>query len=361
MIDMVKLGQKKLSKLPLIFNKNINFPFCLGPMVGLSHFAMREVVRSYLPEGAVTLWPSEMLSSRRLPDEKLNQNLEVTVNKDESFWHPQVLGNEEKFLVPTISKLEDWGAQGIDINMGCPVKKVLRHNWGVALMGDPDYAARVVEIVKNNTNLPVSVKLRSGLKGADNQSLLSFLNHLKNAGVDWVTIHPRNAAQKRRGSADWTQFNFIKENVDIPLIGNGDVQTSEDALNMYTQFNVDMVMIGRALTARPWMLWQIGHSLGLKPPIGKQGEPPLSGEEEGAEFGKVLKQMINLMMERNIIEFIGVKKIQFYIRTSMPWLFYGHALFSHSSKAKSYIDLLDIVEAFFSRPQKMMKKTNLKI
>src|SRR5690349_17024577 len=98
------------------------FPVCLAPMVGLSHVALRLVVRSYLPAGSRTIWPSEMLNSRRLPKENLDQTPEAMKSPDEDGWVPQILGNEEVFISASVHKLIAYGAVGIDINMGCPVQ-----------------------------------------------------------------------------------------------------------------------------------------------------------------------------------------------------------------------------------------------
>lgn len=234
----------------------VNFPVCLAPMVGLSHVALRQVLRAYLPEGAVTIWPTEMLNSRRLPSEDLRRVPEAARGIEERELVPQLLANEEKFIAPSVAKLTDWGAEGIDINMGCPVKKALSHNYGVALMGDPEYAAQVVATTVGVSTLPVSVKLRGGNREQqlEKDFLLRFVTGLVDAGASWITLHPRTSEQMRRGSANWSQIRDLKERLSIPVIGNGDVQVWQDALRMRQETNCDSVMVGRGLAARPWML-----------------------------------------------------------------------------------------------------------
>ena len=119
-------------------------------------------MRHYLPKGARPIWPTEMLNSRRLPSQKIGETPETKAGPEENLIVPQILGNEEKFISTSVKKLTDWGAYGIDINMGCPVQRALKHNYGVALMGDQDYAKRVVEMTVAASSRPVSVKLRSG-------------------------------------------------------------------------------------------------------------------------------------------------------------------------------------------------------
>ncbi|MCB0379123.1 MAG: tRNA-dihydrouridine synthase family protein, partial [Bdellovibrionales bacterium] len=221
---MASLGFGK-NKLP----KELNFPVTLAPMVGLSHCAFRQVVREYLPEGAVTLWPSEMLNSRRIPHENLHNIPESRRMPDENFWMPQILANEEEKIAQSLVKLYAYGAQGIDINMGCPVQKALKHNYGVALMGDKDYAAQVVRTTVKHSHGPVSVKLRA-VESEKKSQWLEFVKALEEAGANWLVLHPRTSAQKRRGQADWDQVQRLNEEIKIPVIGNGDIQTCDDVL-----------------------------------------------------------------------------------------------------------------------------------
>ena len=196
----------------------MNFPVCLAPMVGLSHVALRLLVRKYTPEGVCTPWPTEMLSSWRLPKEDL-ATTDETLKADEFPLVPQILGNEEEPIAQSVRKLMDWGAAAIDINMGCPVSKALRHNYGVALMGDAQYAAEVVRVTVKNSRVPVSVKLRAGLQ-KDEEFLVRFVRGLQDAGCAWITLHPRLGEQKRRGSADWSQIGRVREH-DLGLGGAG--------------------------------------------------------------------------------------------------------------------------------------------
>lgn len=240
----------------------VNFPVSLAPMVGMSHVALRSLVRRYLPEGARTFWPTEMLSSWKLRREELGATPETLKLENESELVPQILGNEEEPIREAVAKLVQWGAVGIDINMGCPVSKALRHNYGVALMGDADYAAEVVRMTVKHSGVPVSVKLRAGLQN-DMDFLLKFTKGLELAGASWITLHPRVGAQKRRGAADWSQIKKVRENLTIPVVGNGDVQTADDVFEIMNSTGCDAVMVGRALAARPWLLWQVGEGLRL--------------------------------------------------------------------------------------------------
>lgn len=341
-----------------ILNGEVNFPVSLAPMVGLTHVALRRMVQKYLPEGAVTFWPTEMLSSWRLPREEMGATAETLKHEDERYLVPQILGNEEKPIAESVRKLVDWGARGIDINMGCPVNKALKHNYGVALMGDADYAAEVVRMTKKNSIVPVSVKLRAGLQN-DEDFLLKFVKGLEDAGADWVTLHPRLGAMKRRGAADWRQIRLVRENVNVPVIGNGDVQCADDVFAMLETSNCDAVMVGRALAARPWLLWQVGERLGFAPPKGFSGPAPATPEEEGAEAGKACHHFLDLLEEHFSFE-EGHKRFKFYLRMTGGWLEFGHHLFATSSKGKSYPEVREALIKFFSAPQAMSLRTHLR-
>ncbi len=343
-----------------ILNGKVNFPLCLAPMVGLTHVALREVMREYLPQNAYTIWPTEMLSSRRLPNEDFKTTPEIMRAAYEPGLVPQILGNEEKEIAASVARLIEWGAEAIDINMGCPVQKALKHNYGVALMGDPDYAAEVVAMTVRNSSVPVSVKLRAVGSSKEFDELLKFVTGLRKSGAAWVCLHPRTAAQKRRGWADWEQIKQLHQAVDFPVIGNGDVQTVEDAIAMLQETGCDMAMAGRGLAARPWMLWQMGEELGLPAPAGKEGlRAPRTAEEEGAEYGRSLLKLIRLSREY-FGESLALRKVRFHVRTTSVWLAFGNSLYGLSTKAKTTEEMEVLVAKFFESPQEMSPRTELR-
>lgn len=343
-----------------ILGGKVNFPLCLAPMVGLTHVALREVMREYLPEDAYTIWPTEMLNSRRIPRENLEKTPETMRAEFEPGLVPQILGNEEKPIAESVKRLIEWGAEAIDINMGCPVQKALKHNYGVALMGDANYASEVVRMTVENSSVPVSVKLRAVGSTKELNELLDFVSGLRNAGASWVCLHPRTAEQKRRGSADWNQIKYLHAAVDFPVIGNGDVQTVEDAMLMLTETGCDMAMAGRGLAARPWMLWQLGEKLGMKAPAGKAGmRAPQTPEEEGAEYGRSLLKLIE-RSRHYFGEDLAMRKVRFYVRTTSVWLPFGNTLVGVCAKAKGIDEMIVGVAKFFENRVEMSKHTDLR-
>ncbi len=346
---------------------DLNFPLCLAPMVGLTHVALRRVIQEYLPQNATTHWPTEMLNSRRVPGENLKTTPETLRRDAETHLVPQILGNEEKPIREAVARLtNEWGAAGIDINMGCPVQKALKHNYGVSLMGDMRYAAQVVEITKKNSTVPISVKLRAVGSTQSVPELIKFVQCLVDSGADWITLHPRTAEQKRRGQADWSQITELKKNIKIPIIGNGDIQTVNDVINMLNQTNADKVMAGRALAARPWMLWQLGEKLGFETPTGFEGlKAPSTPEEEGREYGRSLLRLIDyceehFMQEAGATESLTMRKVQFYVRTTHVWLEFGHSLMAKCSSCQNLAQLREAVALFFEIPQSMSARTELR-
>ncbi len=352
-------NDKKPNLLPKLGDAVVNFDLCLAPMVGLSHVALRELCYGYMPQGAHSIWPTEMLNSRRLPSEKLGQTPETAKHLNDENLVPQILGNEESFISQSIEKLKAWGAVAIDINMGCPVEKALKHNYGVALMGDAHYASEVVRMSVRSSGLPVSVKLRA-VEESESNKLLDFIKGIEEAGASWITLHPRTAAQKRRGQADWQQIAEISSRIKIPIIGNGDIQTCDDILRMKSETNCQMVMAGRALTARPWLFWQLGELQGFSAPADKAGErAPRTALEEGAEYGKALKKMAELC-EKYFGENLGLRKFRFFVKTGCPWLLFGHQLYALMTKAKTFKEVQEYLNHFFDQEQEMTARTELR-
>ncbi|MBX9767352.1 MAG: tRNA-dihydrouridine synthase family protein [Bdellovibrionales bacterium] len=356
-------------------NTMMNFPVCLAPMVGLSHVALRELVRFYTPEGVKTIWPTEMLNSRKLPQQNVGGTPETFKMSGELGLVPQILGNEERFIADSAKKLEAWGAEGIDINMGCPVKKALSHNYGVALMGDATYAAEVVGMTVRNTRLPVSVKLRSG-HSEDLSYLLKFIEGLIGAGCQWITLHPRLASEGRRGNAKWETIAWVRERIGIPVIGNGDVQTCEDVFEMLSQTGCDAVMVGRALAARPWLMWQVGEKLGMPAPVFGEQSPflsteaplvpagsrraPITPEDEGQEFLRAMQLYLHLIA-KYFDESQGLRKFRFWLRMTSPWIDFGTYIMGQVSGAPTIADTFKVVERLQSLEVKMSPRTELRI
>ena len=318
-------------------------------MVGLSNVAFRSLVRSYTPASVNALMFTEMLSTRRLPDEKLETTNELKCAPNETYYIPQLLGNEEKYIAPSVAKLLTQNPWGFDINMGCPVTHTLKHNWGVRLMGDKNYAAEIVRATKRHSARPVSVKLRGGIAETETLDyLLDFTDALEQAGVDWLTVHPRPRAQQHKGEANWSIVGEVRKARSIPVVANGDIQTAEDALFVLSEFGVDGAMIARAATARPWILWQIAIKLGiLESPPGMEGQIcPQTPEEEGREYVRACLRLIKFMSTYFPAEEYVLEKFCFFAATGARWYQFGHAFWKSAKNAKTVAELTERVEEF---------------
>ena len=321
----------------------------LAPMVGITHYAVRAAAATFLNPGTHALWTTEMLNSRRIPSQHVNESPETTFKDHENGLCPQLLANEEEFIRLSIPKLELWGAAAIDINMGCPMTKALKHNYGVALMGDPVYAAEVVKMAVKNSTVPVSVKLRAGLEGQSFDYLVSFIDGLFQSGASWVTIHPRTGEQKRRGSADWglllrLKKQFAFEGKKRTIIGNGDVQCYEDIQNLFEASQCERVMIGRAMVVKPWLI---------------RGEPEPDVYTQGEWYGDFLKKVLQ-ECTLHYEEKAGLRRMRFLVVQGKPWVEYGEFLNGRVAAATNYPEMKIALEQFFSQKQKIIKRTALK-
>lgn len=348
----------RLTRCAFGHGRKVDFPIVFAPMAGLSHVAFRQVVRSYLPAGASALLFTEMLSTRLLPGEEVGRTPQTQVAPGEDDLVPQLLGNDESLIGRSLDKLEAISPAGIDINMGCPVSKVLKHNWGVALMGDIRYAEQVVRQTRRLTRLPLSVKMRTGMTD-DPGYLVDFALMLEEAGADWVTLHPRIQANHRRGSANWSYIGRVRDALRIPVVGNGDIQEMSDILKMHGETGCDGVMVARASTARPWIFWQVGEALGLRPPSGREGErAPLTPEEEGREYYRALTLFCE-ELEKRFQPAEQMPRLRLFLAWGHKWLFFGHYLSTRVNRCPDLAAARAFIDAFFQEPKTLQARTLL--
>ncbi len=172
----------------------------------------------------------------------------------------QLVGNSPELFADAAKLVADLGARSIDINMGCPVKKIVNNNSGSALMRDLSLAAQIIEATVKATPLKVSVKFR---KGWDNEHInaVEFAKMCEQSGASYITVHGRTRAQGYSGVADWDIIGAVKAAVKIPVVGNGDVDSPQRAEQMLKQCGVDGVMMGRAVLGNPWLLNRTHHYL----------------------------------------------------------------------------------------------------
>jgi len=223
----------------------------LAPMAGVTDEAFRQVIKKIAPE---TIVYTELLST-----DAIHYGAKKTMsmlNFNPKVEHPfivQIFGKEPQHFLSAAKVIEEMGADGIDINMGCPARKVVSSCHGSALMREPTLAAELVSAAKEAVSLPVSVKTRLGWETSD--ELIPFCCTLVDAGADALVIHGRTYKQGFAGTSDWEPIYALKEEVDVPVIGNGDIKTAQDAAEKLG--NLDGVMVGRGTWGNPWIMKDI--------------------------------------------------------------------------------------------------------
>lgn len=228
----------------------------LAPMAGITDYPFRKVIAQ---RGLVNLY-SEMAAINAISRKNPKTYRIIDVRNEPYPVIVQLVGGNPDLFSEAAKLAADLGAYSLDINMGCPVKKIVANNSGSALMKDLPLASKIIEATVKATPLKVSVKFR---KGWDNSSInaVEFAKMCEESGASYVTIHGRTRAQGYSGEADWDIIRQVKKAVKIPVIGNGDVTSPELAKKMLEQTNADGVMIGRGCLGNPWLLGQVHNYL----------------------------------------------------------------------------------------------------
>jgi nifR3 family TIM-barrel protein len=232
-------------------------PLFLAPMAGVTDRDFRLIVRRI---GGVGLVAMEFLHSRLLVEEHRDTWAMTHFEDEERPLAIQVYGGDAATIAAAAEIVEELGADVVDVNMGCPANKVLKGCAGAALMGDLDLAKAIVRRVCRTVSIPVTVKFRLGLDD-QRRNYLELGRICEGEGAAAVAMHGRTARQMFRGEADWSHVARLKEAVAIPVIGNGDVRSADDAVAMFRRTGCDGVMVGRGATLNPWIFRQIAARL----------------------------------------------------------------------------------------------------
>ncbi len=322
-----------------------SFQLAAAPIAGISTRTYRDIVRSMgadLPYG-------EMISARALVygNKKTFELLDLAEELSPKV--VQLFGSEPSFMREAAEIVKAAGADYLDINMGCPVPKIVRNNEGSALMRNPCLAASLVQAVAA-AGLPVSVKFRSGWDN-QNSNALEFAQAMEQAGAAFIAVHGRTREQFYSGQADWQVIRSIKAKLVIPVIGNGDIFCAADALRMKEETGCDAVMVGRGMLGNPWLFADIKAAFAGEE---QTGRPPGAAivEQALAHLGSQIDRAAIWLAQREKLEDIAVRKLAEELaiksmRTHLGWYIKG---LRHARDLRREINSLDtyqqIAEAF---------------
>lgn len=286
-----------------IAEKTFQSPFILAPLAGYTDLPFRLLCREY----GAALVVSEMLSCHALIyKQKKTFTMLATCPKDRPLSY-QIFGSDPKIMGEAAAILNDFSPDFIDINMGCPVKKVTKKGAGSALMKDLSLAEKIIEAVVKNSNAPVTVKTRIGID-ANTLTAKNFAKMSAESGATAITIHGRTWAQGFSGTADWEKIREVKAVSTIPVIGNGDINSWYDGMDKLALSGCDGGMIGRGALGNPWIFSQEGRPKGI-PQIVTAARRHLQLMEEHLDVEKKIAVIRN-QIGRYFYDFPGSSQIR---------------------------------------------------
>src|SRR3954471_3149286 len=244
----------------------IDPPLALAPMAEVTDVYYRSLVKEL---GGVGLVVSEFISAEGLTRDNTRTKAMLAFDEKERPVAIQIYGGDPDRMDDAAAIVEAEGVDIVDVNMGCPVRKVVSSGAGSALLKDFDRAARVVEKIKKRVEIPVTVKVR---KGWESDDVIPLLKRFEEIGVASIAIHGRTRNEAYTGASDWGYIAHVKSNLSIPVFGNGDVKTPADAIRMFETTGVDGVMIGRAALHNPFIFRDIAAHVAGAPLVGNEVE-----------------------------------------------------------------------------------------
>jgi len=304
---------------------SLSNPFILAPLAGITNLPFRLMVKSF----RCALVCSEMISSNGLVHDSPR-------TLDYLQWDPrekpvsfQIFGSKAEIMADAAKIVVSKGADILDINMGCSVRKVLKTGAGAALMKDYRRAESIFQAVRKAINIPFTIKIRSGWDKTGNDAF-EVGRIAESCGVDAVTIHPRTAQQGFGGHSDWEIIRKLKEKLKIPVIGNGDVDSADKAFQMMSSTGCDAVMIGRGAMHNPWIFQDVASRYHHLP------QPEIS-----------LKKKFDAICEYvdHSIEYLGEKRACRLMRSRLGWFMKG---LPNSSQFRNDIRFLETREQTLS-------------
>ena len=305
----------------------------LAPMAGVSDIAFRTVCREF----GADLTFTEMVSAKGLSyaNEKTRHLLDLA--DGESKVGVQLFGHEPDTMASQAAWVENVMGDTlayIDINMGCPARKIVSKGDGSALMKDPELAARIVSAIKSVSGVNVTAKFRRGW-GMGDETAVELAKRLEQAGVDAVTVHGRFAEQLYRGASDRGVIGRVKEAVSVPVVGNGDIKCGADAVEMVRETGCDAVMIARAAEGNPWIFEQV------KAALKGEEEPPKPTAFDRIQMARRHARLLEQREGRNIVR---MRKHAMWYVTGLPGASKARGMFNYCTTLDDFERVFDQLE-----------------
>lgn len=308
----------------LDFNQKI----ILGPMAGVTDLPFRILCKEQGADVCIT----EMVSAKGLMYGSKKTDLLLKTSALEKPVGIQLFGNDPGILAGEAAKLSDRGFDFIDINMGCPVPKIVNNGEGSALMKNVDLIEQIVRAVSDAVSIPVTVKIRTGFD-ADHINAVDAALAAESGGAAAVAVHARTREQYYSGRADWSIIKAVKDKVKIPVIGNGDIRTSDDVKRIMKETGCDSVMIARAAKGNPWIFREIKAGL--------RGEAIERRSME--ELRDMMKRHVKLMVEEKG-EYIGIREMRKHVAWYTEGIYGSAKLRKRASELETEADMLELIE-----------------
>lgn len=312
-----------------IGNVEIANPFVLAPMAGVTDLPFRRLCK----EQGAGLICMEMVSAKAISYRNKNTEALMEIDAGEHPVSLQLFGSEPELMAEVAKSIEERPFDILDINMGCPVPKVVNNGEGSALLKNPELIAQIVKSVSSAIKKPLTVKVRIGFENAP-VDIVDIARRVEDAGAAAIAVHGRTRQQYYSGKADWETIRRVKEAVTIPVIGNGDVDSPKKAEEMMRRTGCDAVMVGRAVQGNPWIFRELNHYFA-------------TGEELSRPTASEIREMILRHARAQIDlkgEFTGIREMRKHVAWYTAGMRHSAGLRRESNTIASYEDLERLLE-----------------